>query len=155
MPAVAIIFPAESWIGRLTSNSSFSCSTKGLSVPMAVSSSLSHFWSMAPSGNYCPECKILSHYRPPGLVKTAYALPHEWTMNVDKVRPSTPSYKCIPAVHCVNCFFTALYIYCGRAMPKEKRPAAVALGRKGGLKSRVNLTPEERKRLARKAAARG
>jgi len=40
-------------------------------------------------------------------------------------------------------------------MPKEKKkdPAAVALGRKGGLKSRVNLKPEERKKLAQKAAA--
>lgn len=40
-------------------------------------------------------------------------------------------------------------------MPHEKKkdPAAVALGRKGGLKSRVNLSPEERKKLAKKAAA--
>jgi hypothetical protein len=40
-------------------------------------------------------------------------------------------------------------------MPREKKkdPAAVALGRKGGLKSRVNLTPEERKKLAQRAAA--
>ncbi len=32
-------------------------------------------------------------------------------------------------------------------------PAAVALGRKGGRNSRINLTPDERTRLARKAAA--
>jgi hypothetical protein len=40
-------------------------------------------------------------------------------------------------------------------MPKQKRkdPAAVALGRKGGRNSRVNLTPEQRKELAQKAAA--
>lgn len=36
---------------------------------------------------------------------------------------------------------------------RKKDPAAVALGRKGGLKSRVNLTPEEREKLAKKAAA--
>ena len=36
---------------------------------------------------------------------------------------------------------------------KRKDPAAVALGRKGGRKSRVNLTPEERTALGRKAAA--
>ncbi len=34
----------------------------------------------------------------------------------------------------------------------RKDPAAVALGRKGGLRSRVNLTPEKRAELARKAA---
>jgi hypothetical protein len=39
------------------------------------------------------------------------------------------------------------------AKEKKKDPAAVALGRKGGLKSRVNLEPEERKKLAQKAAA--
>jgi hypothetical protein len=39
------------------------------------------------------------------------------------------------------------------AKEKKKDPAAVALGRKGGLKSRVNLTPEARKKLAQKAAA--
>jgi hypothetical protein len=38
-------------------------------------------------------------------------------------------------------------------MAKKKNPAAVALGRKGGKNSRVNLTPEERTKLARKAAA--
>lgn len=38
-------------------------------------------------------------------------------------------------------------------MAKKKNPAAVALGRKGGKNSRVNLAPEERKALARKAAA--
>jgi hypothetical protein len=37
--------------------------------------------------------------------------------------------------------------------PKKKNPAAVALGRKGGRNSRVNLTPEQRKQLAQKAAA--
>jgi len=36
---------------------------------------------------------------------------------------------------------------------KKKNPAAVTLGRKGGKRSRVNLTPEERTRLAQKAAA--
>jgi hypothetical protein len=36
---------------------------------------------------------------------------------------------------------------------KKKNSAAVALGRKGGKKSRVNLTPEERTGLAKKAAA--
>jgi len=34
---------------------------------------------------------------------------------------------------------------------KKKDPAAVALGRKGGLNSRRYLSPEERTRLARKA----
>jgi hypothetical protein len=40
-------------------------------------------------------------------------------------------------------------------MPKERKkdPAAVTLGRKGGLRSRVNLSPEEREKLAKKAAA--
>jgi hypothetical protein len=38
-------------------------------------------------------------------------------------------------------------------MAKRKNPAAVALGRKGGKNSRANLTPEQRKALARKAAA--
>jgi hypothetical protein len=38
-------------------------------------------------------------------------------------------------------------------MAKKKNPAAVALGRKGGKRSRVNLTPEERTELARRAAA--
>ena len=40
-------------------------------------------------------------------------------------------------------------------MPKparKKDAAAVALGRRGGLNSRKNLTPEKRTRLARKAA---
>lgn len=40
---------------------------------------------------------------------------------------------------------------------KEKNPAAVALGRLGGLKGGVNrakkLTPEQRKEIAKKAAA--
>ena len=35
---------------------------------------------------------------------------------------------------------------------KRKNPAAVALGRLGGLHSRVNFTPEQRTALARKAA---
>jgi len=39
------------------------------------------------------------------------------------------------------------------AKEKRKNPAAVALGRKGGRKSRVNLAPEERTKLAKKAAA--
>lgn len=39
------------------------------------------------------------------------------------------------------------------ARTKKKNPAAVALGRKGGKRSRVNLTLEERTRLAKKAAA--
>ena len=38
-------------------------------------------------------------------------------------------------------------------MAKKKNPAAVALGRKGGKNSRVNLTPEQRTQLARKAVA--
>jgi len=37
-------------------------------------------------------------------------------------------------------------------MAKRKNPAAVALGRKGGKNSRINLTPEERKELAQRAA---
>jgi hypothetical protein len=36
---------------------------------------------------------------------------------------------------------------------KKKDPAAVALGRKGGKNSRVNLTPDRRRALAKKAAA--
>jgi hypothetical protein len=36
---------------------------------------------------------------------------------------------------------------------KKKNPAAVALGRKGGRNSRMNLTPEHRKELAQRAAA--
>jgi hypothetical protein len=39
------------------------------------------------------------------------------------------------------------------AKKSRKNPAAVALGRKGGLKSRVNLSPAKRTELARKAAA--
>jgi general stress protein YciG len=35
---------------------------------------------------------------------------------------------------------------------KRKNPAAVELGRRGGLKSRVNLTPEQRRELGRKGA---
>jgi hypothetical protein len=35
----------------------------------------------------------------------------------------------------------------------RKNPAAVALGRKGGRNSRVNLTPEQRTELAQRAAA--
>ena len=38
-------------------------------------------------------------------------------------------------------------------MAKKKNPAAVALGRRGGKNSRVNLTPKNRTELARKAAA--
>jgi hypothetical protein len=34
---------------------------------------------------------------------------------------------------------------------KRKNPAAVALGRRGGKNSQVNLTPEQRTGLARKA----
>src|SRR5688572_18531880 len=37
-------------------------------------------------------------------------------------------------------------------MAKKKNPAAVELGRKGGARSRVNLTPEARTKLAKKAA---
>ena len=39
------------------------------------------------------------------------------------------------------------------SMPRRKDPAAVALGRKGGKNSRVNLPPDQRTALARKAAA--
>jgi len=39
------------------------------------------------------------------------------------------------------------------AKERKKNPAAVALGRRGGKNSRVNLTPKERTKLARKAAA--
>jgi hypothetical protein len=39
------------------------------------------------------------------------------------------------------------------AKAKKKNPAAVSLGRKGGQRSRINLTPEQRTELARKAAA--
>jgi len=53
---------------------------------------------------------------------------------------------------CQACFFTALCIYLER-MAKKKNPAAVALGRRGGKNSRVNLTPKKRTELARKAAA--
>jgi hypothetical protein len=57
------------------------------------------------------------------------------------------------AVHHVNCFFTAVCIYLFEmGKPKKKNPAAVALGRKGGQRSRVNLTPQQRTELARKAA---
>lgn len=35
---------------------------------------------------------------------------------------------------------------------KKKDPAAVALGRKGGRRSRINLSPEARTELAKKAA---
>ena len=38
-------------------------------------------------------------------------------------------------------------------MARKKNPAAVALGRKGGKNSRINLTPEQRTSLAKKAAA--
>ena len=37
-------------------------------------------------------------------------------------------------------------------MAKKKNPAAVALGRKGGKRSRINLMPEQRTELAKKAA---
>ena len=36
---------------------------------------------------------------------------------------------------------------------KRKNPAAVALGRRGGARSRVNLTPTQRTALGRKGAA--
>jgi hypothetical protein len=36
---------------------------------------------------------------------------------------------------------------------KRKNPAAVALGRRGGARSRINLAPEQRTALGRKAAA--
>ena len=74
---------------------------------------------------------------------------------IDEIR------KCLDsadvAYRCASCqllFHSAVHIL-ERAMPKEKKkdPAAVALGRRGGLKSRVNLTPEEREKLAKKAAA--
>ena len=38
-------------------------------------------------------------------------------------------------------------------MAKKKNAAAVALGRRGGANSRINLTPEKRTALAKKAAA--
>jgi hypothetical protein len=45
----------------------------------------------------------------------------------------------------------------GQAKPKKKNPAAVALGRRGGLKGgkarAASLTPEQRSEIARKAAA--
>ena len=48
---------------------------------------------------------------------------------------------------------TAVHIYLSEMAAKRKNPAAVALGRKGGKNSRVNLTPEKREALAKKAAA--
>jgi hypothetical protein len=39
-----------------------------------------------------------------------------------------------------------------RVVAEKKNPAAVALGRKGGKNSRKNLTPQQKKRLAQKAA---
>jgi hypothetical protein len=39
-----------------------------------------------------------------------------------------------------------------KAPSKRKNPAAVALGRKGGLASRKNMTAEEKAAMARKAA---
>jgi hypothetical protein len=39
-----------------------------------------------------------------------------------------------------------------KATPSDKNPAAVALGRLGGLKRSQQLTPEQRKELATKAA---
>jgi hypothetical protein len=47
-----------------------------------------------------------------------------------------------------NCFLMAKK----RVGPKKKDPAAVALGRKGGANSRINLTPEQRTILAKRAA---
>ena len=38
-------------------------------------------------------------------------------------------------------------------MAEKKNPAAVALGRKGGKNSRINLPDKEKERLAKKAAA--
>jgi hypothetical protein len=35
---------------------------------------------------------------------------------------------------------------------KRKDPAAVSLGRRGGARSRINLTPEQRSELGRRAA---
>ena len=50
-------------------------------------------------------------------------------------------------------FHSAVHILDTMTGKKERKdPAAVSLGRKGGLRSRVNLTPEERTRLARRAA---
>jgi len=40
----------------------------------------------------------------------------------------------------------------GASKKRPKDPAAVALGRKGGLASKKNRTPEERTEIARKAA---
>jgi hypothetical protein len=39
-----------------------------------------------------------------------------------------------------------------KATPSDKNPAAVALGRLGGLKRSKQLTPEQRSELAKKAA---
>jgi len=50
-------------------------------------------------------------------------------------------------------FHTAVHILNQMPKPKKKNPAAVALGRKGGRRSRVNLSPEERTELGKKAAA--
>jgi hypothetical protein len=48
---------------------------------------------------------------------------------------------------------TAVHIIIGMAdKRKRKNPAAVALGRRGGARSRVNLPPEQKTALARKAA---
>ena len=45
----------------------------------------------------------------------------------------------------------------GHAKPRKKNPAAVALGRRGGLKGgkarAASLTPEQRSEIAKKAAA--
>jgi hypothetical protein len=49
--------------------------------------------------------------------------------------------------------FSHRCVYTREQMAKKKNPAAVALGRKGGKNSRVNLTPEQRTQLARKAVA--
>src|ERR1700682_2783652 len=40
------------------------------------------------------------------------------------------------------------------AKPKKKDPAAVAFGRQGGQRSRVNFTPEQRAKLAKTLRAR-
>ena len=50
-------------------------------------------------------------------------------------------------------FHTAVHIMSRMAKRVVKKdPSAVALGRKGGKNSRVNLTPEQRTELAKKAA---
>src|SRR5262245_33766778 len=49
---------------------------------------------------------------------------------------------------------SGVYVYLrNMSEPKKRNAAAVALGRKGGKMSRVNLSAERRTELARKAAA--